>query len=226
MAGETRQMSRMNASEAVLDRARVREVTGVFHSRKTLDAATDKLLISGFDRSDIDVINSPAALRERVGSAYYIAPEELADVPAAPRWPIIGWDDVTVLNVTISAIIGSASAMGTAYWVVASGGSAAQAIVSAALIGVIAGGIGFFLAASAFRRKRQDYEELLASRGLILWVRVRSPDQEDRAQDFVRAHGGRAVRVHEVDIEKRASDLPLGTLRPDPWLGPERLGQP
>jgi hypothetical protein len=82
MAGETRQMSRMNASEAVLDRARVREVTGVFHSRKTLDAATDKLLISGFDRSDIDVINSPAALRERVGSAYYIAPEELADVPA------------------------------------------------------------------------------------------------------------------------------------------------
>jgi hypothetical protein len=138
----------------------------------------------------------------------------------------MGWDDVTVLNVTISAIIGAASAMGTAYWVIASGGSAAQAIVSAALLGIIAGGIGFSFAAFAFRRKRQDFEELLASRGLILWVRLRSPEQEDMAQEILRLYGGRALRVHEIDIEKRASDLPLGKLRPDPWLGPERLGQP
>jgi hypothetical protein len=218
--------SSMNDLEPVLDRARVREVTGVFRSREALDAATGQLLVSGFDRLDIDVLNSVAALRERVGGAYYVAPEELADVPSAPRWPFIGWDDVTVLNVTVSAIVGAATAMGTAYWVLASGGSASHAVVSAALLGIIAGGIGFSLAAFAFRRKRQEYEELLASRGLILWVRVRSPEQEDRAQDIMRAYGGRAVRVHEVDIEKRTSDLPLGNLRPDPWLGPERLGQP
>jgi hypothetical protein len=216
----------MNASEPVLDRVRVREVTGVFHSREALDAATGQLLLSGFDRSDIDVLNSVAALRQRVGGAYYVAPEELADVPAAPRWPFIGWDDVTVLNVTVSAIVGAATAMGTAYWVLASGGSGTQAIASAALIGSIAGSIGFYLVAFAFRRKRQDYEELLASRGLILWVRVWSPEQEDRAQDLMRAYGARAVRVHEIDLEKRASDVPLAKLRPDPWLGPERLGEP
>jgi hypothetical protein len=219
-------MPLMNASDPVLDRERVREVAGVFYSREALDAAADRLLLSGFDRSDIDVVNSPAALRERVRGAYYIAPEELADVPGAPRWPFMGWDDVTVLNVTISAIIGAASAMGTAYWVIASGGNAAQAIVSAALLGIIAGGIGFSFAAFGFRRKRQDFEELLASRGLILWVRIRSPEQEDMAQEILRIYGGRAIRVHEIDIEKRASDVPLGKLRPDPWLGPERLGQP
>src|SRR3984893_10410890 len=175
--GETRlfRMPLMNASDPVLDRERVREVAGVFYSREALDAAADKLLLSGFDRSDIDVVNSPAALRERVRGAYYIAPEELADVPGAPRWPFMGWDDVTVLNVTISAIIGAASAMGTAYWVIASGGSAAQAIVSAALLGIIAGG-------------------MLASRGLILWVRIRSPEQEDMAQEILRIYGGRAIR--------------------------------
>jgi len=42
----------------------------------------------------------------------------------------------------------------------------------------------------------------------------------------MRAYGGEAIRTHEIDAEKRLSDLPLGKLRPDPWLGPERLGQP
>jgi hypothetical protein len=128
--------------------------------------------------------------------------------------------------VTISAIIGAASAMGMAYWVMASGGNAAQAIASAALLGLIAGGIGFSFAALAFRRKRQDFEELVASRGLILWVRVRSPEQEDSAQAILRAYGGHAVRMHEIRHREAASDLPLGKLRPDPWLGPEQLGQP
>jgi hypothetical protein len=216
-------MSLMNDTDPILDRARVREVTGVFYSRQALDAATNELLLAGFDRSDVDVLNSVSAIRDR---AVYIAHEELADVPDAPRWPFIGRDDVTALNVTISAIIGAASAMGTAYLVMASGGNATQAIACAALLGVIAGGISFSFVALAFQRKREDFEELLASRGLILWVRVRSAEQEDRAQAILRAHGGRAVRTHEVAIEKRASDVPLGKLRPDPWLGPERLGQP
>jgi Serine dehydrogenase proteinase len=105
-------MSLMNNSDPVLDRARVREVTGVFYSRQALDAATNELLLAGFDRSDVDVLNSVSAIRDR---AVYIAHEELADVPDAPRWPFIGRDDVTALNVTISAIIGAASAMGTAF---------------------------------------------------------------------------------------------------------------
>ena len=215
----------MNDTDPILDRARVREVTGVFYSREALDTATNELLLAGFDRSDIDVLNAARELQEGVEGTY-IPHKELPDVPSAPRWPFIGRDDVTALNVTISAIIGAASAMGMAYWVMASGGNAAQAIASAALLGLIAGGIGFSFAALAFRRKRQDFEELVASRGLILWVRVRSPEQEDSAQAILRAHGGHAVRMHEINIEKRASDLPLGKLRPDPWLGPERLGHP
>jgi hypothetical protein len=108
----------------------------------------------------------------------------------------------------------------------ASGGTATQAATCAALLGIIAGGVAFSLAGLAFRRKREDFEEQSAWRGLILWVRVRSPEQEDRAQEILRAYGGRVVRVHEIDIEKRASDVPLAKLRPDPWLGPERLGEP
>ena len=39
-------------------------------------------------------------------------------------------------------------------------------------------------------------------------------------------NGGHAVRVHEIEIEKRTEDLPLSSLRPDPWLGSEPLGHP
>jgi hypothetical protein len=46
--------------------------------------------------------------------------------------------------------------------------------------------------------------------------------------------GGRAIRVHEIELEirvyeieleTRPEEIPLRTLRPDPWLGNERLGQ-
>jgi hypothetical protein len=66
----------------------------------------------------------------------------------------------------------------------------------------------------------------MAKRGLILWVRARSPEQETLAQEILLAHGAQAVRVHEIDLEKRPEDLPLGSVRPDPWLGSEPLGRP
>jgi hypothetical protein len=69
-------------------------------------------------------------------------------------------------------------------------------------------------------------DELTAARGLILWVRVRSPEQEALAQEVLLAHGAKAVRVHEIDLEKRPDDLPLATVRPDPRLGSEPLGHP
>ena len=43
------------STDDILDRVRSREATGVFHSRKTLDAAVQDLLVAGIDRADIDV---------------------------------------------------------------------------------------------------------------------------------------------------------------------------
>jgi hypothetical protein len=94
-------------------------------------------------------------------------------------------------------------------------------------VGILAAAIAFLLTVRVFRREeREGLDALMADRGLILWVRVRSPEQENIAQEMLRAHGARAVRVHEIEIEKRPEDLPLGTVRPDPWLGSEPLGHP
>ena len=67
---------------AMKERIKVREVTGVFHSREALEAAVGALLESGFDRADIDIMAGADAIVEKLGGIY--APtEELADAPEA-----------------------------------------------------------------------------------------------------------------------------------------------
>lgn len=66
----------------------------------------------------------------------------------------------------------------------------------------------------------------MAARGIVLWVRVRSADRENKARQILRQHGGQAIRVHEIELEKYPEEIPLSSLRPDPRLGGERLGRP
>ena len=59
-----------------------------------------------------------------------------------------------------------------------------------------------------------------------MWVRDRSDEKEDLAREILIAHKANAVRVYEIEIAKTPKDLPLGPIRPDPWLGSEPLGHP
>ena len=221
----------MNASEkktteTVLERVRVREVTGVFHSRHALYAAAHALLLAGFDRADVDVVASLDQIRERIG-AFYVAPEELADVPRTPRRPLIDREDIGVFKVVVASTLGSIAAGATVFLMMSSGAGNAETGVAAAFVGIVAAGAGFLLAARILGGdEAQSLDALMAKRGLILWVRARSPEQETLAQEILLAHGAQAVRVHEIDLEKRPEDLPLGSIRPDPWLGSEPLGRP
>jgi hypothetical protein len=77
----------------------------------------------------------------------------------------------------------------------------------------------------AFKRKQEEsLAATMADRGIVLWVRVRSITQEDDARRILQENGGRAIRIHEIDLSKSTDDIPLSSLRPDPWLGSERLG--
>jgi hypothetical protein len=127
----------------------------------------------------------------------------------------------------VAGVIGSVVALGTAAGVLARDGGDTQAAVVAGIVGLLAGFIALLTTARVFRTEQaKGLAALMSRHGLVLWVRPRSPEQEAMAQEFLLKHGARAVRVHEIEIEKRPEDLPLGSLRPDPWLGSERLGQP
>jgi hypothetical protein len=209
--------------EQVIEQVRVREAGGVFRSREALEAAAEALRLAGFDRADIDILADADAVRRKL-RAPYIAAEDLADVPHAPRRAFMAREDVALAVSGIAGILIYIGATVAALAILSTGGARAWATVVAVGIAA-AGGIG----ASVVIRflERQQAEQLdrnTIADGLILWVRVRSPDREERAQQILREWGGQAIRVHEIEIDKRLEDLPLSNLRPDPWLGGERLG--
>ena len=218
--------SMQGSSDDILEKVRTREVTGVFHSRKALDAAVDELLLAGYDRADIDVSTSPDEVQRRLNYRY-IPAADLADVPTAPRQPFVGEDDVLVTDAVLGSVVGCACALAITYYLVTRNIGPLSIIIFAAVCGFVAGGAALFWARRRLRRERAlGLERLSEAQGLLIWVRVQSPEKETEAQEILLRHGAEAVHVHEIELPKRIEDLPLGTLRPDPWLGDERLGQP
>jgi hypothetical protein len=215
------------SSDDILDRIRTREVTGVFHSRKALEAAAEDLLVSGIDRADIDVSASPDELQRRV-NYQPIPAAELADLPIAARRPFLGEDDTLITDAVIGSVVGCAVAVAMAYYFVTRRDMAAlPVILISALCGIVAGVAAIRLARRRLQRERaRGLEPVSEANGLIIWVRVRSPETEAAAQEILLRHGAQAVHLHEIELTKTTDDLPLGSLRPDPWLGDERLGQP
>ncbi|MGZ3361824.1 MAG: hypothetical protein ACXU84_21085 [Xanthobacteraceae bacterium] len=215
----------MDPTSDVLERTKVREVAAVFHSPEALEAAIEGLLSAGFDRADIDRLASLDKVYERFNT--YVAPEEMADLPVAPRQPILTRDDFTVGVVVTASLLGAAAGITVALVVIASGGDGWKAGIWGTLLGISAGGIAALVLARVFRRDQlRGLDWMQFERGIVLWVRARSREQEDMAQEILLQNGGQAVRVHEIEIEKRTEDLPLSSLRPDPWLGSEPLGHP
>jgi hypothetical protein len=209
----------------VIERMRVREATGVFRSRGDLEAAVSALLLAGFDRADIDILADAETVRQRLRTIY-VAREEMADVPYVPRRAFMAREDVALAIAGVGGILIYIGATLTALGVIASGGALGWATAAATVIAA-AGGIGAsFITRFLERQQLQELESAALTGGLVLWVRVRSPEHEERALKTLREHGGEAVRIHEVEIDKRTEDLPLSSLRPDPWLSNERLGQP
>jgi hypothetical protein len=213
------------SNDASRPRIKVREVTGVLPNREAIEEVVHALLVAGFDRADLDLMASVDAVVEKLGGLYAPA-RELADLREVPRQAFKARDDVTVPLAGATGILSYIGATAAALGVVASGGALAAAAVAAATGGAAAGGIGALIARSLGREQARELEGQIALGGLVLWVRARSPEREEKAQQILREHGAQAVRVHEIEIDKRFEETPLDSIVLDPWLGSEPLGKP
>jgi hypothetical protein len=213
-------------SDDIVERTRTREVTGVFYSRTALIAAAEELLLSGIDRADLDVSASFDELERRLNYAS-IPAADLADIPTAARRPFLGNDDELVTKAVAGSVAGCAAAVAVALLLVTENINSLLVVIVAVLCGLVAGGAAILVVHRRLQRERvRGLERLAEANGLLIWVRVRSPEKEAQAQEVLMRHGGEAVHVHEIELARRAEDLPFHSLRPDPWLGDERLGQP
>ena len=214
------------SSDDILERIRAREVTGVFHSRKALVAAAEELLVAGIDRADIDVSASFDELQRRL-NYQSIPPADLADIPTAARQPFTGEDDVLSTEAIVGSVAGCIAAIAMTFYLVTRDIGSLSVGIFSVLTGLVVGGVAMLWVRRLLQRERaRGLEKLSEAQGLLIWVRVRSPEKEAEAQEILTRHGAKAVHIHEIELAKRPEDLPLHSLRPDPWLGDERLGQP
>jgi hypothetical protein len=213
-------------SDDILEQVSSREVTGVFRSRKALIDAADDLLVAGFDRADIDVSASFGELQRRL-NYQSIPPADLADIPTAARQPLIDQADVLTADAVVGSLAGCIGAVAMAYFLIIRGMAPLSVGIVSVLTGLVVGGV----AVSAVRRRMErervrGLEKLAEVHGLLIWVRVQSPEKEAEAREILARHGAEAVHVHEIELAKTPEDLPLHSLRVDPWLGDEPLGRP
>jgi hypothetical protein len=148
-------------------------------------------MLSGFDRSQADVIDSLDQLRQKPEN---VGLEKLAAVTLRPRRPFIMRGDFTLINVLIASIVGAAS-VAIDLDEVASGESGLAVGIDTILVGFAFAGISFLWTTRLLRCERTDgLGALLARRGLILRVRVRSSQQEGKAQEILRVNKAEDVR--------------------------------
>ncbi len=218
-----------------IEKVKVREVTGVFPSRDAIIATVDDLLLDGFERADINVVAEGPQPNTGIGPSAVPA-AELADIPEAPRQEFVAPEDTAAISVLCVAIMGcfgvvigvllGIASSGTTAFIVSATGTTAFVIYCAIVGAIIGCGLGIVIARLIGFRWVLTSNKLASSDGLVLWVRVRTPDHEQKALRILKLRGAGGVRVHEIERSKRVGDLPLSSLRPDPWLGNERLGAP
>ena len=212
----------MDSNDDVIAQHKVREVAAIFHRQDILEDAIKALLQAGFDRGEIDVMSNIETVRQRLG-ALYVPSDEIADVPGTPRRAYISRDDITTATASVAGILFYLGAASAAMTVIASGGSLALVAAAAVAAGTIGAGFGATAIHHLGRKQAEELELQLMSGGIVLWVRVRNSERETEAQEILAKFGGEAIRVHEIEIDKRLDDLPLSKFKPDPWLGSEPL---
>lgn len=175
----------------------VREAVAVFEDAGSLQAAIDELLGSGFDRAELSLVAGERTVEAKLGHAYRKV-EELEDDPQVPRTAYVSTEAIGDAEGGLIGGLFYLGAVTAAGGMIASGGTMAGAILAA----VLAGGAGGF-AGSALARlidyHHADYlKQQLDHGGLLLWVRTRDHEHEERARRILERHAAHDVHVHTV----------------------------
>ena len=182
-----------------LERARGREVVGVFSDGYALDAAIEDLLNSGFDLGDISLLAGEKAVVAKLGHKYQKV-EDVEDEGKAPRVAYVPKEARgTKKGALVGALVyvGAAAAAGA---VLASGGALAMLLVSGVVGAEVGGLIGAVLGEFMDERHAKYLQEQLDHGGLLLWVRTPSSTLEDKAIQILTKHSGRNVHAHDMPV--------------------------
>jgi hypothetical protein len=219
-------MAEQAKEDDVLETERVREVVGVVDSEDQLEKLLHLFALVGIDRSDIDIMASRESARQKL-TRTYTDPARDTDEPAARRRPLVVRSDAMTTTAVVFGTLMAIGSLGAALPIISSRGAVAAAITVAIAGGAAATGVAKLIADRVVGPGDVvQLERNLHEGGVVVFVRVAGPEAEARAMEAMRETGARNVRVHEVELKKMLRDIPLAEIRPDPWLGDEKLGSP
>jgi hypothetical protein len=173
----------------------VPEAVGVFDSFETLQQTIYDLMMAGFSRYDISVLGGHEAMKAKFGRHWWTA-ADLEDEPDAPRAAFVSEEAIGELE---GGIVGGFLFVGSAIAMAAllTPASTLLGSVAAVAIGGTPGAVvGTLLARRVNRHHKDYYAEQIAHGGILVWVRVNTPEKARIATEIMTAHSGRDVHVH------------------------------
>jgi hypothetical protein len=153
------------------------EVRASFSHPDAMQAAVDRLEISGFDRADLSL------------------PEPTPSTPEAGARPVDTEPDARQARTLHVSAAAAAVALAAAGVVIAGGGAAAWAVVAAVAGAAVAGGLVHLLSSAANESEQMDRERKAATGTLILAVRTPDPQRRAEAVAILHATGGTELEV-------------------------------
>lgn len=177
----------------------VREAAGIFADAKSFEAALDELTSSGFDHADISLLASQAAVEAKLGHQYERT-SDIIDQEGVPRISLVPKSAVGNAQGTLIGGLVYIGALAAAGPIIVAGGSIAAAIGAAIAAGGAGGVVGGFLGKLIGDKHSSVMEEQLEHGGLIIWVRLRDPEHEEKAVSILRKHAAKDVDVHTLKV--------------------------
>ncbi len=181
--------------------AQVREAVAVFTAAKDMEAAIDELLSSGFARAELSIMAASDTVRKKLGHSFS-STRELEDDADVPTTAYVARESVGDAE---GAIIGGLMYVGAFLSfgpVVASGGAIGAAILAGVLGGGGGAALGTVFAAIIGKKHADHLQDQLGAGGILLWVRTRDTEHEERARAILTRHSGLDVHLHGVPDRK------------------------
>lgn len=179
--------------------ADMREAVGVFGNEKSMRAAADELMVSGFDRADLSILSREKTVERGLGHSYDRV-SELEDDPDVATRAYIGTDSLTEAKAAIVAVPCFIGAVAVAGALTASGSSTLEILLWAVVAGIIGGLVGSIFANIVSKRQGDYLREQLKHGGIALWVRTVDVEHEKRACDILKRADGTDIHVHDHPV--------------------------
>ena len=173
------------------------EAVGIFHTAKDLQAAIDDLLSQGFNRMDLSILASEKAIEDKLHESYVPA-RDLEDRVQVPTTAFVSTESIgDGMGAVIGTLVYVPGMIGAAA-VAASGGTLAAALAATLIAGGIGGSIGAVMAGLIGKTHSAEIEKHLLAGGLLLWVRTRDQQHEERALGILKGHNAEGVHLHTL----------------------------